>query len=67
MLQSLLADRFKLKVSQNSRVLPAYALMVCQVVKIKLKSAKPGEDGDLRGGAATWRQPQSPWTRLPIT
>ncbi len=48
MLQSLLADRFKLKVSQNSRVLPAYALMVFKS-RIKLKSAKPGEDGDLSG------------------
>ena len=48
MLQSLLAERFQLKVSQDSRVLPAFALVVLKS-GVKFKSAKPGEDGDLSG------------------
>jgi uncharacterized protein (TIGR03435 family) len=48
MLQSLLAERFHLHVSRDTRALPAYALVVTKSGK-KLKSAKPGEDGDLSG------------------
>ena len=48
MLQSLLAERFRLKVSQRTRVLPAYALVVLKS-GIKFKPAKPGEDGDVSG------------------
>jgi uncharacterized protein (TIGR03435 family) len=48
MLQSLLAERFRLKVSQRTRVLPVYALVVLKS-GIKVKPAKPGEDGDVSG------------------
>jgi uncharacterized protein (TIGR03435 family) len=48
MLQSLLAERFHLKVMRSTRVLPAYALVVVKS-GIKFKPAKSGEDGDLSG------------------
>jgi bla regulator protein BlaR1 len=48
MLQLLLADRFQLKVIQDTRVLPVYALVVVKS-GIKFKPAKSGEDGDLSG------------------
>jgi len=48
MLQSLLADRFRLKVTQSERVLPIFALVVAGA-GIKMKAAKPGENGDLDG------------------
>ena len=48
MLQSLLEERFQLRVSQGTRVLPAYALVVLKS-GVKVKPAKSGEDGDLSG------------------
>jgi uncharacterized protein (TIGR03435 family) len=48
MLQSLLADRFQLKVSRDTRVLPVFALVLAKS-GIKFKPAKPNEDGDLSG------------------
>lgn len=48
MLQSLLADRFQLKLRRETRVLPIYALVVLKS-GIKFKPAKPNEDGDLSG------------------
>jgi len=48
MLQSLLAERFQLKISRDTRALPVYALVVLKS-GIKFKVAKAGEDGDLDG------------------
>jgi uncharacterized protein (TIGR03435 family) len=48
MLQSLLAERFQLQVRRDTRVLPAYALVVLHS-GIKFRPAKPNEDGDLSG------------------
>lgn len=48
MLQSLLAERFQLKVSRGTRALPAYGLVVAKS-RIKLKPAMPDEGGDLSG------------------
>lgn len=48
LLQSLLADRFQLKVTQSERVLPIFALVVSRA-GVKMKPAKPGENGDLDG------------------
>ena len=42
MVQSLLADRFKLKVSHETKDLPEYALVVAKNDP-KLKEAKPGD------------------------
>jgi uncharacterized protein (TIGR03435 family) len=42
MIQSLLADRFKLKVTQEPRELPIYALVVAKT-GAKLQEAKPGD------------------------
>jgi uncharacterized protein (TIGR03435 family) len=48
MLQALLAERFQLKLSLDTRMLPAYALVVLKS-GVKVKPAKSGEDGDLSG------------------
>jgi len=48
MLQSLLADRFQLKLHRETRVLPIYALVVAKS-GIKIKQAKPDEGDDLSG------------------
>lgn len=48
MLQSLLADRFQLKLHRETRVLPIYALVVAKS-GIKFKPAKPDEGDDLSG------------------
>jgi uncharacterized protein (TIGR03435 family) len=48
MLQSLLADRFHLKLHRETRVLPIYALVVAKS-GIKFKPAKPDEGDDLSG------------------
>jgi uncharacterized protein (TIGR03435 family) len=48
MLQSLLADRFQLKLHRETRVLPIYALVVAKS-GIKFKPAKPNEGDDLSG------------------
>jgi uncharacterized protein (TIGR03435 family) len=42
MVQSLLADRFKLRVSHTTKVLPVYALVIAKRGP-KLKEAKPGD------------------------
>jgi uncharacterized protein (TIGR03435 family) len=63
MLQSLLADRFKLKVSRATKELPVYALVVAKNGP-KLTEAKPGDtyqngikgpDGHPAGGAGMMR------------
>lgn len=63
MIQSLLADRFKLKVSHSTRELPVYALVVAKTGP-KLHDAKPGDtypngikgpDGRPVGGAGMMR------------
>ena len=48
MLQSLLVDRFQLKVTQSARVLPAYALVVARR-SARISAAKPGEDFNIDG------------------
>lgn len=48
MLQSLLAERFRLTVSRDTRALPVYALVVTKSGS-KLKAAKPDEGSDLSG------------------
>ncbi len=48
MLQSLLVDRFQLKLHRETRVLPIYALVVAKS-GIKFKPAKPDEGDDLSG------------------
>lgn len=48
MLQALLTERFRLRVSQGTRMLPVYALVTVKSGN-KLKPPKAGEDGDLSG------------------
>lgn len=48
MLQSLLADRFQLKLSRDRRMLPVYALVVAKS-GMKFKTAEAGEGGDITG------------------
>ncbi len=48
MLQSLLADRFQLKLHRETRILPIYALVVAKS-GIKFKPSKPEEGDDLSG------------------
>lgn len=74
MMQSLLADRFKLKVSHQTKELPVYALVVAKNGP-KLKEAKPGDtypngikgpDGVAHGGLFMMRAGGGEMTGLGI-
>jgi uncharacterized protein (TIGR03435 family) len=60
MLQTLLAERFKLEMHREPRVLAHYELVVAKG-GLKMHESKPDAPTDLRYGAAPMRRVASPW------